>query len=157
MEELFPVELELGLPLHGWLPMELRLGSFEFRDRASNVLNDPLLDLLELRTFARRKMKGRHRTILWLEPEGYALDAEMHGGALGLQVSFSESAVPPRSLIQPVTSIVAGLVDPSAFAKCIGRAYERLRAEHPNALAKWGEVWRYDATYRDDFGQPNPS
>jgi len=91
------IDLALQPPRHGWLPLRLELGSFVVECVASNVLNDPLDELIEAVAFCKAPLVGHHRICLWLEPEGYAVDIVPSASSdhCIIRVSFDASFVPP--------------------------------------------------------------
>ncbi len=61
--------IEIGKPKHGWLPIEVRLPNFELIFGASDVLNDPLQELLDGMIDLN---SGRSaKIVFWLEPSAY--------------------------------------------------------------------------------------
>lgn len=74
MEAIEHVNLSLRPPKHGWLPVRLELDAFVIDCSASNVLNDPLAELVDAVAFCSTPVVGRYRVCLWLEPQGYAID-----------------------------------------------------------------------------------
>lgn len=62
----------IGIPEYGWLPAELHYGDFYLLIDASDVLNDPLEELLLVVT--QLKHKEQRRVTWWLEPAAYFFD-----------------------------------------------------------------------------------
>lgn len=144
-QEAAAVELSFGEPEHGWMPVDLRIGEFTFRDQASNVLNDPLADFLELRAFVLGEMLGHHLVSLWLEPAAYIVEVSRIDQALAsVKAWFEEDFVAPK-LSDTSKCVFEGVVERSRLARRIEQAYWSLRREHASQLAKWGNVEGYDA------------
>ena len=142
--EISDVELSFGEPKHGWLPIDVRIGDFKFRDLASNVLNDPLEEFLELRAFLLGEMLGRHRVSLWLEPAGYLVEVTRIDEVLAsFTVWFEEAFVPPR-IHKTSQRVFEGVAQRESAARRIEQAYWVLRREQAARLANWGNIERYD-------------
>ena len=142
--EISDVELSFGEPEHGWLPIDVRIGEFKFGDLASNVLNDPLEEFLELRAFLLGEMLGRHLVSLWLEPAGYLVEVtRIDGARASFTVWFEEDFVPPR-IRKTSQCVFDGVAQRESAARRIEQAYWVLRREHAARLANWGNVERYD-------------
>jgi hypothetical protein len=93
-----PFRLGLGRPTHGWLPFRLELAGVVIDDAASNVLNDPVDELLGLLAYSLTPRGTEPRVCFWLEPAGYALDACTVAGSADrfiVRLFFDESFVPP--------------------------------------------------------------
>lgn len=90
--------LGLGRPTHGWLPFRLELASVVIDDAASNVLNDPVDELLDLLAYSLSPSGTEPRVCFWLEPAGYALDVCTAAGSAELfivRLFFDDGFVPP--------------------------------------------------------------
>jgi hypothetical protein len=70
-------EITIGSPHYGWLPIRIILGNYHLDLEASNVLNDPLAELIDWVTFVKEGVSGFRRVCFWLEPGGYALDVQL--------------------------------------------------------------------------------
>ena len=93
-----PFRLGLGRPTHGWLPFRLDIASVAIDDAASNVLNDPVDELLDLLAYSLTPRGAEPRVCFWLEPAGYALDVCTVAGSperFIVRLFFDESFVPP--------------------------------------------------------------
>ncbi|MGH1344882.1 MAG: hypothetical protein ACRBN8_25205 [Nannocystales bacterium] len=118
-QEAVAVELSFGQPEHGWMPVDLRIGEFTFRTKASNVLNDPLADFLELRVFVLGEMLGHHLVSLWLEPAAYIVEVTRVDQTLAsVKVWFEEDFVAPK-LRNTSKCVFAGVVERSRTARRI--------------------------------------
>ena len=73
------LEISLGTPHHGWLPVRIVLGDYQLFADASNVLNDPISELIELTMFVKKMSSSFRRVCFWLEPAGYAIDVKHTG------------------------------------------------------------------------------
>lgn len=74
MESIEHIGLTLGIPEHGWLPVRLQLNAFVIGCSVSNVLNDPLDELIGAVESCLASSGSGQRTCFWLEPDGYAID-----------------------------------------------------------------------------------
>ena len=70
------MRLRLTGPRHGWLTVELELGTFVLHVSASLVLNNPLRELFDMLTCHRLSSGTFRRACLWAEPKGYAVDVQ---------------------------------------------------------------------------------
>lgn len=97
MELIEHISLTLQPPKHGWLPLRLQLNDFVIDDSVSNVLNDPLGDLIGAVELCLAPAGARHRACLWLEPDGYAVDLTPGTSAdrCLVRVSYDDNFVPP--------------------------------------------------------------
>ena len=92
------IGLSLGRAHAGWLPVSLRLGDFNLHVEASNVLNDPLEELVDLTAFARSSQSGFRRVCFWEEPGGYALDLQhMAFGTVLVSLQKAAEFFPPMN------------------------------------------------------------
>jgi hypothetical protein len=93
------IRFALGQPRKGWLPFRISLGDFVVEDEASNVLNDPLAELIDWAVDLSASVSTPRRVFFWLEPSGYALDAMASDepGLHILRVLLDGTVVPPRS------------------------------------------------------------
>src|SRR6476646_5794970 len=91
--------LALGRPSAGWLPVHLQLGDFVLDCAASNVLNDPVEELLDLLEYAVDPRGPSPRVCFWLEPEGYAIDVEPLSAVDRriIRIGYAPSFVPPMT------------------------------------------------------------
>ena len=81
--------IEFGEPEHGWLPVRLRLGEKEFDFAGSDVLNNPLEDLVDALYAVGC---GSDASVWWfLEPGGYWFDLTPMGELVRLEVFLGES------------------------------------------------------------------
>lgn len=79
----------LDEPRHGWLPVRLQMGSKEFEFAGSDVLNNPLEELVDALHAA---ASGREASVWWfLEPGGYWFDFGPSGDRIELRIYFGES------------------------------------------------------------------
>ncbi len=128
------------------MPVDLRIGEFTFCDQASNVLNDPLEDFLELRAFLLGKMLGHHLVSLWLEPAAYIVEVTRSDRTLAsVKVWFVEEDFSAPKLRDTSKCVFEGVAERSRLARRIEQAYWSLRRKHASQLAKWGNVEGYDA------------
>ncbi|HXU01183.1 MAG TPA: hypothetical protein VN903_09330 [Polyangia bacterium] len=93
------IEFSLSSPArHGWVEFRLVLGDEVFRLPASNVLNDPISELIDWVEFLLDPRSGFRRVCVWLEPEGYAFDLQpMRPSEFMVSVWWDGSFVPPMA------------------------------------------------------------
>lgn len=93
------IELRLGAPRHGWLPLTLVLGDYELALDASNVLNDPFVEMVDIAVFiSEGGTSGFRRACFWLEPQGYALDVVARPQQrVIITTRFDDNFVPPMA------------------------------------------------------------
>ena len=91
------IYLSLGQPQHGWLPFRLELDDFQIEDEASNVLNDPFAELLNLLDFSLHPGKQATHVHFWLEPDGYAIEvtANTRTPQFAIRIYFGTRFYPP--------------------------------------------------------------
>jgi hypothetical protein len=81
----------------GWLPVSITIGDFDAHFDASNVLNDPIEELLDMAIFAMSGRSGTRRVDLWMEPEGWAVEIwPIDAATVGFAVHYDESMFPPE-------------------------------------------------------------
>jgi hypothetical protein len=92
------LEIALDTPQHGWLPVRMVFGDYQLLMDASNVLNDPIAELIELTMFVKKESSSFRRVCLWLEPSGYAIDVK-HSGPQRLLITilFDKEFIPPMN------------------------------------------------------------
>jgi hypothetical protein len=74
----------------------MRIGRFVAQFEASDVLNDPIEELLDLAIFSIAGRSGMRRVCFWMEPEGFAVEIwPTHAVTVGVRVYYDESMVPP--------------------------------------------------------------
>lgn len=96
MRRLTHIEFSFKPPRNGWLPFRLSLGDCVIEDTASNVLNDPLAELIDAAMSPPSRVASI-RICFWLEPAGYALDLLQadEPDLSVLRLSYDDSFVPP--------------------------------------------------------------
>ncbi|TJZ51827.1 hypothetical protein FAZ15_19970 [Sphingobacterium olei] len=78
------VLIALGIPEHGWLPVEIHHRDFHLEFAASDVLNDPIEELYN--TVTNLQDNELRRTTWWLEPAAYFFDFERAGQSIVLTI-----------------------------------------------------------------------
>ena len=97
----------------------MTIGGFDALFRASNVLNDPIEELLDMAIFTMAGQSGMRRACLWMEPEGYAVEARpINAAKVGVRVYYDESMVPP-GLSPDSTEIYGGAQPRIALATAL--------------------------------------
>ena len=97
MRSVSRVSLLLLPPKHGWLRVRLELDDFVVDDAASNVLNDPVAELIEMLPTSAAPALHSPRVCFWLEPDGYAIDVLRARAAFRsvLRIYYDRDFVPP--------------------------------------------------------------
>ena len=149
------LQVELRDPGVGGLGFRLVLDEFELNERASGVSNDPLEELIDMGLFLARGGSGMRRVCIWLEPEGFAVDAWNLGNELAqVLVSKDGSFVPPMSAYG-LEEVSRHLVERTSLAQCIEEEVGRLLRENEVGLRRWcrGLAWyvRLHAELREEL------
>jgi hypothetical protein len=91
------IELNLGNPKNGWLPIELKTADFELEFIASNVPEIPTAKLCESLILA---LNGIETEICWnLEPECYFFELKPRKNRIDIIISKSSEIKENRNLI----------------------------------------------------------
>ncbi len=91
------IELNLGNPKSGWLPIELKTADFELEFNASNIPENPTDKLCESLILA---INGIETEVCWnLEPESYFFELKQIGKGIELNISKSGGITENRNLI----------------------------------------------------------
>lgn len=94
MDKLFSIEL--GIPEHGWLPVDFHYNDFHIDFAASDVLNDPTEELYN--TVTKLQNNEVRRTTWWLEPGAYFFDFERKGQNITLTIIETDDLHDERSI-----------------------------------------------------------
>ena len=78
------ISIVLGTPEHGWLPVDFLHKDFHLDFEASDVLNDPTVELYNVVTSLQHNEVKR--TTWWLEPGAYFFDFERKGQIITLTI-----------------------------------------------------------------------
>ena len=91
------LELNLGNPENGWIPIELKIADFELEFNASNIPENPTDKLCESLILA---LNGIETEICWnLEPECYFFELKPSGKVINLIISESNEISESRKRI----------------------------------------------------------
>ena len=91
------IELNLGNPKNGWLPIELKSAEFKLEFNASNIPENPTEKLCESPILA---MNGIETEICWnLEPECYFFEIKSSQNGVYIIISKSSGKTENRNLI----------------------------------------------------------
>ena len=91
------IELNLGNPKSGWLPIVIKSADFELEFIASNIPENPTDKLCEFLILA---VNGIETEICWnLEPECYFFELKQIGKGIELNISKSGGITENRNLI----------------------------------------------------------
>lgn len=120
------LSLSLGAVRHGWLEVRLAIGDFVFDDVASNVLNDPLAELVEVERFLVDASIASVRVCLWLEPDGYVVDFDRDDetSSVRVRVGYDESLVPPMRGRTPKRTVLDTRIVATRLAPVLWRALD---------------------------------
>jgi hypothetical protein len=119
-------------------------------DRASNVLNDPVEELIDLLVFAERSSSGSRRVCFWYEPSGTAMDVHPCGRDR-LLVTLSEAVnfTPPMTG-RPAQEVWRGLLTRRTIASALRDALQAWTSDHEEKIrSDWYKSKRTDV---DLFG-----
>lgn len=104
------IELNLGNPKNGWLPIELKSTDFELEFNASNIPENPTDKLCESLILA---VNGIETEICWnLEPECYFFELKQSGKEIELNISKSGGITENRNLIYKLTGDFESVILP---------------------------------------------
>lgn len=104
------IELNLGNPKNGWLPIELKSTDFELEFNASNIPENPTEKLCESLILV---MNGIETEICWnLEPECYFFELKQSGKNINLNISNSNEITKSRNLIYELTGDFESVILP---------------------------------------------
>ena len=82
------LSIVLGIPEHGWLPVDFRYNDFQLEFAASGILNNPVKELYHC--VAKLQDKEIRRTTWWLEPMAYFIDFEKAGKNVVLTITETD-------------------------------------------------------------------
>ena len=104
------IELNLGNPKNGWLPIELKSTDFVLEFNTSNIPENPTDKLCESLILA---MNGIETEICWnLEPECYFFELKQKGKGIELNISKSGGITENRNLIYELTGDFESVILP---------------------------------------------
>jgi hypothetical protein len=132
----------VGREGRGWLPVTLVLGDYEFVVLASNVLNDPYLELVEFTASLAEVPSSTPfpRVCFWLEPDGYALDARQSADdRVVLSIMYDEAFVPPMAHYEMKTEHTC-VLERGLLHRALLVGVTRWFADHAPAIARnWSQ------------------
>jgi hypothetical protein len=104
------IELNLGNPKNGWLPIELKSADFELEFNASNIPENPTDKICESLILV---INGIETEICWnLEPECYFFELKHGGKNINLNISNSSGITKNRNLIYKLTGDFESIILP---------------------------------------------
>jgi hypothetical protein len=104
------IELNLGNPKNGWLPIEFKSADFELEFIASNIPEIPTDKLCESLILA---LNGIETEISWnLEPEFYFFKLKPSGKGIDFIISKSDGITEKRNLIYELNGNFESLIIP---------------------------------------------
>jgi hypothetical protein len=128
-------QLDLGQPTHGWWPIQIHLCDYRLSVPASNVLNDPISELIDLADFATFPRSGLRRVCLWEEPSGYVLDGWHLGPSrMAIAIYLASDLVPPMTTLS-ATSVYQCVVPPKVIGLVLVTALSNALRDNEAALA----------------------
>lgn len=142
------IRFSLKTPAHGWLPVTFQYQNFKLEFSASDVLNNPLDELISAITSLE---KGNTASItFWLEPGAYLFKFEKREGAILLRIletkdlnaEIVETELlkvyqgPPNQIISPLKN---ALISFSALSYSDGDWPSRINKEKLSGLKQYGQ------------------
>ena len=104
------IELNLGNPKNGWLPIELKFANFELEFIASNIPENPTDKLCESLILA---LNGIETEICWnLEPECFFFELKPSEKEINLIILKSSGITENRNLIYKLTGDFQSVILP---------------------------------------------
>ncbi|MGG5486990.1 hypothetical protein [Gaetbulibacter sp. PBL-D1] len=104
------IELNLGSPKNGWLPIGLKSEDFELEFNTSNIPENPTDKLCETLILV---MDGIKTEICWnLEPERYFFELKQIGKRIELNILKSDGISESRNLIYKLTGDFESVILP---------------------------------------------
>jgi hypothetical protein len=99
------ISIKLGIPEHGWLPVDFRFKDFHLDFAASDVLNDPIEELYDVVTNLQdNELK---RITFWLEPGAYFFEFERTGKGISVTIIQTED-IHNESAIKSILRTIIG-------------------------------------------------
>jgi hypothetical protein len=121
-------EILFGVPDAGWLPVQMRLGESVTEFSASNVLNDPIRDLV---IACDGIAEGRACEVKWwLEPSAYILLFQPGHGAVSVSLQFGDFIREAGR-----REVASTLVPPSVLLECLKASLVQFSALRPRPPA----------------------
>lgn len=111
------ISIILRTPDYGWLPVTFRYQEFNLDFYASNVLNDPVEELLDIAY--ELKDKEKKRITWWREAPAYFFDVEKNGNSYCLTISETTDLLKKTAenkLILTITGTEKEIIEPLRVA-----------------------------------------
>lgn len=139
-----------GRPMAGWLPVELKLDTFRISDQASDVLNDPIDQLLHLLGCCLKPGPWEALVFFWLEPSGYIIEASKKAETELVLVQISTGERFQQLPTSREILIFVGEIPVSKLRRALIEGFEKLFQGSVDSTAAWtaGPSW---AEYRARF------
>ncbi len=83
------VFLSIEYPQNGWLPIRVKFDEFQVETVASNVLNDPVIELIDVLRLCWSTSGGTERVVLWEEPFAWIVDFGCDANESGCRIRVS--------------------------------------------------------------------
>lgn len=150
MESIEHIGLTFQTPEYGWLPLRLQINAFVIGCSASNVLNDPVHELIGAVESCLVPNGPRQRVCFWLEPDGYAVDV-LPGTSPDrriVRVSYDRDFVPPMwSSYKPMKVVFEGEAEARLIADALLPPIAQL-VKQTKAVKSWRRLDSPDYTER---------
>lgn len=111
------ISLSFGTPEYGWLPFDFRYNDFQIKDSASNVLNDPIEEII----YATTQLQNNEtkRITWWLEAPAYYFDITKNDNNYNLTIYYSDDLfdkVTPLKLLKTIEGNEEEIIEPFRLA-----------------------------------------
>jgi hypothetical protein len=111
------ISITFGTPHYGWLPVTFQYKDFQLSFEASNVLNDPIDDIIYLTLHLQDK--ETKRIAFWLESPAYYFDITKNGSEFILTISYSDDLlddVTKTDLLHTIKGSEGEIIEPCRSA-----------------------------------------
>lgn len=121
------VNVKIGTPSHGWLPIDFYYDELRLDIHASDVLNDPIEEIYK--TIVRLREGKTGQIICWLEPAAYYFYFETKDNVYTLTISEADDiddVEDNRKIIKVITGNYKQIVTPfkKALIEFCSKTYE---------------------------------
>ncbi|MGC4042235.1 MAG: hypothetical protein QM758_00335 [Armatimonas sp.] len=81
------------IPVAGWFPVDLKLDNFHISEEASDAINDPISELINLLDCCKKPGSWDSLVYFWLEPGGYIIEVSKKAETEFIQVQISTGEI----------------------------------------------------------------
>ena len=106
------IEIEFGVPEHGWLSTTFKYGDYELELEISNVPRDPMVQLCDVLIQICKGMKSPERIMWHLEPYCYYLQLEIIKGQYKAIILESDEFESPTKITKEITGSYDAIILP---------------------------------------------